>query len=107
MVTSLHDGMNLVAKEYVGACDDEQGALVLSCFTGASRELQSALIVNPYDTEQVADAIRYSLEMPAEERKNRMHKMRATVKDANVYAWAASLISELCQIPQEVSEAPH
>jgi trehalose 6-phosphate synthase len=106
LVTSLHDGMNLVAKEYVGACEDEQGALILSLFAGASRELESALIVNPYDTDQVADAIRYSLEMPAEERQSRMHKMRATVKDANVYAWAASLISELCQIPQEVGEVP-
>ena len=107
LVTSLHDGMNLVAKEYVGACEDEQGALILSLFAGASRELESALIVNPYDTDQVADAIRYALEMPAEERQSRMHKMRATVKDANVYAWAASLISELCQIPQEVGEVPH
>jgi trehalose 6-phosphate synthase len=95
-----------VAKEYVGACEDEQGALILSLFAGASRELESALIVNPYDTDQVADAIRYSLEMLAEERQSRMHKMRATVKDANVYAWAASLISELCQIPQEVGEVP-
>ena len=105
LVTSLHDGMNLVAKEYVGACEDEQGVLILSCFTGASRELQSALIVNPYDTEQVAEAIRYSLEMPAEERQSRMRRMRDTVRDANVYAWAASLINELCQIPQKVSEA--
>ncbi len=106
LVTSLHDGMNLVAKEYVGACEDEQGVLILSLFAGASRELESSLIVNPYDTDQVADAIRYSLEMSAEERQSRMHKMRTTVKDANVYAWAASLISELCQIPQEVGEVP-
>ena len=106
LVTSLHDGMNLVAKEYVGACEDEQGVLILSLFAGASRELAASLIVNPYDTDQVADAIRYSLEMPAEERQSRMHKMRTTVKDANVYAWAASLISELCQIPQEVGEVP-
>jgi trehalose-6-phosphate synthase len=106
LVTSLHDGMNLVAKEYVGACEDEQGTLILSLFAGASRELESALIVNPYDTDQVADAIRYSLEMTAEERQSRMHKMRTTVKDANVYAWAASLISELSQIPQEVGEVP-
>jgi trehalose-6-phosphate synthase len=106
LVTSLHDGMNLVAKEYVGACEDEQGALILSLFAGASRELETALIVNPYDTDQVADAIRYSLEMTAEERQSRMHKMRTTVKNANVYAWAAGLISELSQIPQEVGEVP-
>ncbi|HUL33572.1 MAG TPA: trehalose-6-phosphate synthase [Candidatus Eisenbacteria bacterium] len=107
LVTSLHDGMNLVAKEYVGACEDEQGVLILSCFTGASRELLSALIVNPYDIEQAAEAIRYALEMPSDERQSRMHRMRMTVKDANVYAWAASLISELSQIPEQVSEAPH
>ncbi len=107
LVTSLHDGMNLVAKEYVGACEDEQGMLILSCFTGASHELQSALIVNPYDIEQMAEAIRQSLEMPAEEKRNRMHRMRATIRGANVYAWAASLISEVCQIPQEVSETRH
>jgi trehalose-6-phosphate synthase len=104
LVTSLHDGMNLVAKEYVGACEDEEGVLILSCFTGASRELQSALIVNPYDTEQMAEAIRYSLEMPVDEKRMRMQKMRTTVREANVYAWAASLIAELCQIPQELSE---
>jgi trehalose 6-phosphate synthase len=104
LVTSLHDGMNLVAKEYVGACEDEEGVLILSCFTGASRELQSALIVNPYDTEQIADAIRYALELPLEEKRMRMQKMRNTVREANVYAWAASLITDLCQIPQEASE---
>jgi trehalose 6-phosphate synthase len=106
LVTSLHDGMNLVAKEYVGACEDEEGVLILSCFTGASRELQSALIVNPYDTEQMAEAIHYSLEMPVEEKRMRMRKMRTTVREANVYAWAASLITELCHLPQEISEAP-
>lgn len=98
--------MNLVAKEYVGACEDEEGVLILSCFTGACRELQSALIVNPYDTEQMAEAIRYSLEMPLEEKTMRMRRMRTTVREANVYSWAASLITELCQIPQEVSESP-
>ena len=105
MVTSLHDGMNLVAKEYVGACDDDEGVLILSCFTGASRELQSALIVNPYDIEQMADAIHYALEMAVDEKRMRMQKMRTTVREANVYAWAASLITDLCQIPQEISEA--
>ena len=69
MVTSLHDGMNLVAKEFVAARDDEDGVLILSQFTGASRELTDALIVNPYDIEQMADAIRLALEMPPEERR--------------------------------------
>jgi trehalose 6-phosphate synthase len=104
LVTSLHDGMNLVAKEYVGACEDESGVLILSCFTGASQELQSALIVNPYDTEQMAQAIRQSLEMPADEKHNRMQRMRTTIREANIYAWAANLITEVCQIPQEAGE---
>ena len=77
LVTSLHDGMNLVAKEYVAARDDEEGVLILSQFTGASRELQDALHVNPYDIEQMAKAIRRALEMdPHEERQERMRQMR-------------------------------
>src|SRR5580698_7862118 len=69
LVTSLHDGMNLVAKEFLAARDDEQGVLILSRFTGAARELNDALIVNPYDIEQMAEAIRIALELPAEERQ--------------------------------------
>ncbi|MGO8789887.1 MAG: trehalose-6-phosphate synthase [Terriglobia bacterium] len=98
MVTSLHDGMNLVAKEYVAACEDDQGALILSRFTGASRELRDALIVNPYDTEQMADAIRFALVMDPTERSMRMHRMRQTVKSFNIYRWAAELVTSLCEI---------
>jgi trehalose-6-phosphate synthase len=98
MVTSLHDGMNLVAKEYVAACNDGQGALILSRFTGASHELVDALIVNPYDTEEMAAAIHRALEMPPEERGLRMGHMRANVKDHNIYRWAGNLIAELCDI---------
>jgi trehalose 6-phosphate synthase len=98
MVTSLHDGMNLVAKEFVAARDDEQGALILSRFTGASRELRDALVVNPYDTEQLAEAIRFALEMDPDERRARMQRMRRTVKEHNVYRWAANLITELSEI---------
>ncbi len=97
LVTSLHDGMNLVAKEFVAARDDEQGVLLLSIFTGASRELRDALIVNPYDTEQLADAIFRALEMEPREKKARMQHMRRAVKENNVYRWAASLIGELCE----------
>jgi trehalose 6-phosphate synthase len=100
-VTSLHDGMNLVAKEYVAARDDEQGALVLSTFTGASRELRDALIVNPYDTEKLAEAIHLALEMDPEERKARMQRMRRVVKEHNVYRWAANLIAALAELPAE------
>ncbi|MBI4346238.1 MAG: trehalose-6-phosphate synthase [Elusimicrobia bacterium] len=98
MVTSLADGMNLVAKEFIAARDDEGGALVLSCFAGASRELRDALIVNPYDSEQTAEAIRYALEMPPEERTARMKRLRETVKENNIYRWAGRLITELTQV---------
>jgi trehalose-6-phosphate synthase len=107
LVTSLHDGMNLVAKEFVAARDDEDGVLILSKFTGACRELHDALMVNPYDIEQVAETIRRALEMQHEERQARMRQMRRTVKEHNVYRWAAELISELAEIrldAQELSE---
>jgi trehalose 6-phosphate synthase len=98
MVTSLHDGMNLVAKEYVAARSDDQGVLILSRFTGACHELVDALLVNPYDTEEMAAAIHRSLEMAPEERRLRMHRMRAVVREHNIYRWAANLIAELCEI---------
>ncbi len=98
MVTSLHDGMNLVAKEYVAARDDEGGALILSQFTGASRELKDAVIVNPYDIEGMADGIRFSLKMAPAERSGRMKRMRARIKEHNVYFWAGNLIAELARL---------
>ncbi len=98
MVTSLHDGMNLVAKEFVAARDDEGGALILSRFTGASRELRDALVVNPYDVEQLAEAIHFALEMDPEERTARMRRMRQVVRESNIYRWAADLIKELSAI---------
>ena len=104
MVTSLHDGMNLVAKEFVAARDDEQGALILSQFTGAMRELPDALIVNPYDTEAVSEAIRVALEMDADERQMRMQRMRRTIRENNVYRWAGTLINELAEIRIDEAE---
>jgi trehalose-6-phosphate synthase len=102
MVTSLHDGMNLVAKEFTAARVDEQGVLILSRFAGASHELSDALIVNPYDTEELADSIHRALEMPPDERSVRMQRMRAIVRERNVYRWAGNLIGELCEIrPQK------
>ncbi len=98
MVTSLHDGMNLVAKEFVAARDDEDGVLILSQFTGASRELKDAVIVNPYDIEQMADAIRLSLGMPPAERRDRMGRMRANIRNYNIYRWAGKLIAELARL---------
>ncbi|MGB7630340.1 MAG: trehalose-6-phosphate synthase [Candidatus Deferrimicrobium sp.] len=105
MVTSLHDGMNLVSKEFVAARNDEDGVLILSQFTGASRELKDALVVNPYDIEQMADAICLALRMPPEERRDRMGRMRANVRDYNIYRWAGKLIAELARLrlPDETS----
>ncbi len=98
MVTSLHDGMNLVSKEFLVARDDEQGMLVLSCFTGAARELKDALLVNPYDIDQMAQAIHAALEMSAADRKARMRHMRKVVQEHNVYWWAGNLVADLCSI---------
>lgn len=105
LVTSLHDGMNLVAKEFVASREDEQGVLILSQFAGASRELQDALLINPYDTEQLAEAIRYALEMDKNDQKVRMQRMRETLKNYNIYRWAARLVGELAQIRIEKKEA--
>jgi trehalose 6-phosphate synthase len=105
LVTSLHDGMNLVAKEFVASRDDEDGVLILSQFTGACRELTDALHVNPYDIEQLAESIRSALEMPADDRRARMRHMRRTVRDRNVYRWAAELISELTEMRPDPADA--
>jgi trehalose 6-phosphate synthase len=98
LVTSLHDGMNLVAKEFVAARDDDQGVLILSRFTGAARELRDAVLVNPYDIERTADTIRYALEMNPEERTARMQRLRKVVKEQNIYRWAGNLIADLCEV---------
>lgn len=91
-VSSLHDGMNLVAKEFVSARDDERGVLILSQFTGASRELPEALIVNPYDTEQCATAIWMALDMHPGEQRARMRLMRGLIQEFNVYRWAGRML---------------
>jgi alpha,alpha-trehalose-phosphate synthase [UDP-forming] len=98
LVTSLHDGMNLVAKEFVVARDDDRGVLILSTFAGAALELGDALLVNPYDVQQVAGAIHRALEMPTEEQAARMQHMRKNVRENNVYRWAANLLSDLTDI---------
>lgn len=105
LVTSLHDGMNLVAKEFVAARSDERGVLILSRFTGAARELHDALAVNPYDAEEVAEAIRAGLEMDRLEQRTRMQRMRKVVKEYNIYRWAGTLISELAELRLENPEA--
>jgi trehalose 6-phosphate synthase len=105
LVTSLHDGMNLVAKEFVACRNDEGGVLTLSRFTGASRELRDALVVNPYDIEEMSEAIRFSLEMEPKERRERMQRMRRIVKEQNIYRWAGNLIAELCEVRPEGAES--
>ena len=97
VVSSLHDGMNLVAKEYAASRFDEDGVLILSPFTGAALELTDALIVNPYATEQFADAICDAVEMSREERRSRMVNMRSIVRENNIYKWAARLLVDLMQ----------
>jgi trehalose 6-phosphate synthase len=97
-VSALHDGMNLVAKEFVAARDDEAGVLLLSRFTGASRELREALVVNPYDIEGVADALIAALAMPVVEQRERMHAMRVLLADRNVYRWAGRMLVDATRL---------
>jgi trehalose 6-phosphate synthase len=98
MVTSLHDGMNLVAKEFVAARSQSDGVLILSRFAGASQEMQGAIIVNPYDIEKTADAIKAALEMPLEEQQFRMKQMRQSIVGNNIYFWAAKLLRTMAAI---------
>jgi trehalose-6-phosphate synthase len=100
MVTSLHDGMNLVAKEFIAAREDEHGVLILSQFTGAARELHEALIINPYHIEQGADALHRALTMPEVEQRERMRSMRLLVKDFNVYRWAGRMLLDAARLRQ-------
>jgi trehalose 6-phosphate synthase len=104
LVTSLHDGMNLVAKEFVAARDDDDGVLVLSRFTGAAVELRDALLVNPYDVVGVAEAIHSGLDMGRAERRERMQRMRRQVMEYNIYMWAANVLGDLRELRLEPAE---
>ena len=97
-VSSLHDGMNLVAKEFVAARTDLKGVLVLSEFTGAARELTEALIVNPYDLDASSDALAAALKMPAEEQQDRMRSMRSLLVQFNVYRWAGKMLVDAARL---------
>ncbi len=107
IVSSLHDGMNLVAKEFIAARDDEQGVLILSTFAGAARELSEALLVNPYDTHAMADAIHRALTMPASEQGERMQLMRDLVRVRNVYRWAGQMLIDAARFrsQQRIADA--
>lgn len=100
IVNSLHDGMNLVAKEFAAARDDEDGVLILSTFAGASRELLEALLVNPFDVSETAAAIQTAIEMPRDQRRERMQLMRRTVKENNVYRWAGRMLMDAARVRQ-------
>jgi trehalose 6-phosphate synthase len=97
-VSSLDDGMNLVAKEFVAARDDERGVLVLSQFTGAARELTEALIVNPYDLDEAAGALAAALSMPKDEQRARLRSMRAFVAEFNIYRWAGRMLRDAARL---------
>jgi alpha,alpha-trehalose-phosphate synthase [UDP-forming] len=103
IVSSLHDGMNLVAKEYVAARADGKGVLLLSEFTGAAEELRRALLINPYDIAGFANAIKTAIEMPGVEQEHRMKAMRETVSANNIYGWGANIVSRLVGFSEEHS----
>jgi trehalose 6-phosphate synthase len=101
VVSSLHDGMNLVAKEFVTARADERGVLVLSKFTGAARELGDAVLTNPFDVDEMADGLYATLTMAPDEQARRMRRMRAQVDDHNIYRWAGMLLSTVGKLVPE------
>lgn len=101
-VSSLHDGMNLVSKEFVASRDDERGVLILSQFAGASKELPEALIVNPYNADQCASAIHLALEMPESEQRSRMRYMRSLIQEFNVYRWAGKMLMDAARLRNRV-----
>jgi trehalose 6-phosphate synthase len=101
VVSSLHDGMNLVSKEFVAASCNDRGVLVLSRFTGAARELEQALLVNPYDTENLVEAIHQGLVMPPEEQKARLERMRLHVAENNIYTWAQAIMNDVVHLAED------
>jgi trehalose 6-phosphate synthase len=98
IVSSLHDGMNLVAKEYAAARIDGDGVLILSEFTGAAVEMQDALLINPFDIRDFAGKIKQAIEMPEAERRSRMQNMRDIIDNNNIYRWGGSMVSRLISI---------
>lgn len=102
IVSSLHDGMNLVAKEYIASKNDLNGTLILSKFTGAARELNDAIQINPYSPEEFADSIKLAADMPPSEKERRMENMRKIIADNNIYKWAGSIITELATIKKPI-----
>ncbi|MBK6861940.1 MAG: trehalose-6-phosphate synthase [Saprospiraceae bacterium] len=98
VVTSLHDGMNLVAKEFVAERVQNNGVLILSRFAGASQNMKGALVINPYDIERTAEAIKNAIEMPESEQQIRMQLMRQEIVSNNIYFWAANLLKTMSKL---------
>ena len=98
IVSSLHDGMNLVAKEFVASRVDGDGALILSRFTGAASELTDALLVNPFSIDEIVEAMRTAIEMPHEERLRRMQRLRAAIAENNIFRWAGKVLNALLKL---------
>jgi trehalose 6-phosphate synthase len=96
--------MNIVAKEYVSSRVDNDGALLLSQFTGAARELSEAIFINPFDIEEFADKIKQAIEMKPEERTRRMKALRSVVEDKNIYKWAGNIISEFSRVQNHIND---
>jgi trehalose 6-phosphate synthase len=101
MVSSLHDGMNLVAKEFVASQVDPKGVLMCSEFAGAAEELDNALLINPYDVESVADTLKQAIEMSTEERTQRMARLQEHIAEHNIFKWLAEIFAELDRIREE------
>jgi trehalose-6-phosphate synthase len=101
LVSSVYDGMNLVAKEYVASQVDEKGVLLVSHMAGAAAEMTDALVINPYDLEGVADAIRQAIEMPLEERRERMHRMRTYLEAHDIRAWSDECLRDAGILPPD------
>lgn len=106
VVNSLHDGMNLVAKEFVAASSNDRGVLVLSRFTGAARELEQALLVNPFDIDALCEAMHQALEMPPEEQKARLERMRERVANNNIFSWALAILKDVVQLAEDAVVPP-
>ncbi len=98
MVSPLHDGLNLVAKEFLASRSDEKGVLILSSFAGAAEELTDALLVNPFSTDEMADAIRRAITMPRAESRKRMRRLRTAVAENTIYRWAARILTALLKM---------
>jgi trehalose 6-phosphate synthase len=105
MVTSLHDGMNLVAKEFIASQVDRQGILICSEFAGASEQLANAILINPYDTESVADALHMALEMSRDEKADRMARLQSHIAEHNVYKWLADIFELFVHLREEQNGA--